>query len=211
MFKMIRLAIIASVLAALGVVLTVQSPTAQAASSPCDFTFAGPGVPYFASDAVLVGGYANCDPAPETFHVSLELMYKQTGGSWVRRAAATDSKIPNPRLNIATYAGRCEPGAWQGIATMWVTVNGVTVSTPKARPFRPSSRAERQDHDESATNPETALVLAPHAGRTPGPEPGTGVPAAAGVRRLDDPPLAGLAALAVDHTAPALHTLHPSW
>lgn len=122
-------------LAMLAIALTIQAPTADAerATSPCDFTFAGPGVPYFESDAVIVGGYANCDPAPETFHVSLELKYKQTGGSWVSRAGATDSKIPNPRLNIATYAPRCEPGAWQGIATMWVTVNGVTVSTPKVQ------------------------------------------------------------------------------
>ncbi|MFI6364258.1 hypothetical protein ACIBG0_16070 [Nocardia sp. NPDC050630] len=120
--------------AALAVGLAIQQPVvaAERGTSPCEFTFAGPGVPYFLNNAVLVGGYANCNLAPETFHISLELMYKPFGGNWVRRAAATDSKMPDPRLNIATWA-QCEPGAWKGVATMWVAVNGVTVSSPGAQ------------------------------------------------------------------------------
>jgi hypothetical protein len=114
--------------------LLVQAPNvhAERGSSPCQFTFAGPSTPYVHAGAVLVGGYANCYPAPENFHVLLELMYKPSGGNWVRRAAQTDSTLPDPRLNIATYA-QCAPGAWQGVATMWVAVDGVTVYSPAAQ------------------------------------------------------------------------------
>ncbi|MBF6334735.1 hypothetical protein IU450_02425 [Nocardia abscessus] len=109
--------------------VAVQAPSAAAEpnrSRSCSFAFQD-GRPWVQTGrgepAVIGGGYADCVPAPEQFHVSLTLEFKKSGSDWVVRGAESDSRIPNPRLNIAAWAP-CEPGAWRVVATIWLTEYG---------------------------------------------------------------------------------------
>ncbi|WP_029932494.1 hypothetical protein [Nocardia otitidiscaviarum] len=90
---------------------------------PCTFEFHR-GLPYTQSGAVIAGGYAECIDTPEQFHISLTLQFRERGKGWIVQAAEHSETIPNPRLNVAVAAYDCVPGAWRGVADMWVTVNG---------------------------------------------------------------------------------------
>ncbi|MBF6138102.1 hypothetical protein IU501_34605 [Nocardia otitidiscaviarum] len=88
----------------------------------CDFHFNG-GLPYVESGAVVVTGWADCVPTPESFQLSLTLEFHPRGGSWQVRAADHFTGIPNPRLNAGVYDLNCTPGLWRGVASMWFTVD----------------------------------------------------------------------------------------
>ncbi|WP_280392908.1 hypothetical protein [Nocardia wallacei] len=109
--------------ALIGAIATILTPTPQAhAENLCGFAFTG-GQPYVQHGAVLVGGYADCTTPPDEFSISLTLVFspRRGGGEFTTRAAEDSRhKIPNPRLNIATWA-QCEPGLWRGIAAIWET------------------------------------------------------------------------------------------
>jgi hypothetical protein len=103
----------------------VEAPSAAAEpnrSRSCSFSFIN-GRPHvqtrYGESAVIGGGYADCVPGPERFHVTLTLEVRRYG-NWEVRGATNDNQIPNPRLNIATWAP-CEHGAWRVAAMITST------------------------------------------------------------------------------------------
>ncbi|WP_280332591.1 hypothetical protein [Nocardia wallacei] len=106
--------------ALVGVATAATAPTATADSPNCDFHF-HQGQPYRADPhAVIAGGYVACSTPPAEFRISLTLSHRR-GGTWITEGAEhSRGVIPNPRLNIATYAD-CQDGPWIAKADMWLT------------------------------------------------------------------------------------------
>jgi hypothetical protein len=91
----------------------------------CAFRFE-PSGPVVLHAAVIVGGYAQCNPAPEGFSLTLRLQYRQSSGVWIEKDRATSTEIPNSYLNLAVRELDCLPGAWKGIYDMSETAGGYT-------------------------------------------------------------------------------------
>lgn len=109
--RMARTAIAAATFAA-----AFMAPAAHANAADghrCTFTFS-PATPVLVNGAVVVGGYAECHPAPDEFRLRLRLSFRPRGGDWVVRDLTSTTVQPNPYANVAVRDLECVPGVYRG-------------------------------------------------------------------------------------------------
>ncbi len=84
-----------------------------------------PSGPIVVAGAAVVGGYAQCNPAPEAFALRLRL-FARSGSGWVLRDEATTTTIPNPWANLAVRDLDCVSGGYRAEYDMAETAGGYT-------------------------------------------------------------------------------------